>query len=119
MDPVFKIFLCVCRKNMGMKQILSELLFHQDIYSPNLIFITILILKSAIIHTEGFWMNTIGGVMRFIKRRIRQNKRDLMIEEMKLRAFYESNIRKLDKMLELQFGKRKINNPESEQKISG
>jgi hypothetical protein len=64
-------------------------------------------------------MNTIGGVMRFIKRRIRQNKRDLMIEEMKLRAFYESNIRKLDKMLELQFGKRKINNPESEQKISG
>ncbi len=29
-----------------------------------------------------------------------------MIEEMKLRVFYESNIRKLDKILELQFGSR-------------
>lgn len=63
-------------------------------------------------------MNTIGGDMRLVKRRIRQKQRDLMIEEMKLRAFYESNIRKLDKMLELQFGKRSINNPESEQKYS-
>jgi hypothetical protein len=75
--------------------------------------------KSAIIHTEGFWMKTNGGVMRLVKRRIRQNKRDLMIEEMKLRAFYETNIRKLDKMLELQFGKHNINNHENEQKLSG